>query len=525
MGRRRTMQPLPAGQTPVGGAAQPQSQRQTASQGKGRWGGMAPLGGGKGGGKGYGKDNANPITQTQQRRDVSGGAINPTPQRKPHWFCTQCQCCENWASNPRCHSCNAARMHATNPGQRVPQAQQQQEKQQQQAQQQPRLQQQQQAQQQQQPAPAQQQQQAAPLQQGHAPGGAGAAAHPAPPPGPPPDEATALRAALKVKKEWLKAIEAISAAHPMDEFTAQALGQVNTQIQEISVKLDALRPPEARLSQCISALNNRSKTLHKLQAELATVDAQRSALLLQVQEASQEVASFQAQLDELKAGAPPPPPTDHMTALELLLQQMGVPNALPTFKQALQGMGVDTAAPPPPPPPVPGPAADAAMPQCATAPRPFGPAPQAGAAPAFTATARVSPFPLAADRAAIERARVLFAAAEAAQAASAGAYAHAAVITQQAAQANAEATAAAQAAAARAAAVAADARAAKTAADEEVAATAKRRRTQGGRARSLSRSHGSSQRSASGRRTRASRSPRRSSPDRTAVGSATPPVH
>jgi hypothetical protein len=310
-------------------------------------------------------------------------------------------------------------------------------------------------------------------------------------------------------------------AHPLETYPPKALLEVNAQILEIAAKLDALRPPEARLQQVLSALNNRNKAVTKLESELAAVDVQRAALLLQVAEAKAEAATFQTQLDLLQACAPPPPPLNHLTTLEHLLMQLGAPHALSAVKQTLHGLGVDMDAPPPPPPPPPGTADDAAMPQCATAPSPFGPAPT-GSQPAFSATSKVSCFPLAADRAAIERARVLCAAAEAAQAASAGAWAHAATVTAQAERANAEAIAAATASAARAAEAAADAQ---LAADAESAAAAKRRRMMGGRARSLSRSLASSRRSPSGRRCNlASRSPRRTSPSRTRGGENTPVV-
>ncbi len=118
MGRRSRQRP---DDQQLDGPPQPaQPQRQASSQGKGRWGGLALKGQGQnpGQGKSAGIDQG---PQTQQRWGNRGGAINPTPQRQPYWHCPLCSCCQNWASNPRCHTCNAARPngHAPlNPGQR-----------------------------------------------------------------------------------------------------------------------------------------------------------------------------------------------------------------------------------------------------------------------------------------------------------------------------------------------------------------------------------------------------------------------
>jgi len=120
-------------------------------------------------------------------------------------------------------------MHATNPGQRPPHMQHQQ-------QQQPQA---------QQP----QQQQAAHQQQAPPPLAAAGAAPQAQPAAPAPDEVTSLRATLKGKKEWLRSIETISAANPTDSFATRILTDLNAEISDISAKLDALRPPEARMSQ------------------------------------------------------------------------------------------------------------------------------------------------------------------------------------------------------------------------------------------------------------------------------------
>jgi hypothetical protein len=439
MGRRSRQRPDDQSDEPPQPA---QPQRQASSQGKGRWGGLALKGQGPnpGQGKSAGFDQG---PQTQQRWGNRGGAINPTPQRQPYWHCPLCSCCQNWASNPRCHTCNAARPngHAPlNPGQRpaatlghwFPQ----------------------------QAAPQQQQPQQPPGQQANHQQGPQASSVQAQgvagPSDPVDDEVATLKTSIKGRRDFIKTLKGLTTGDSPDPFYLRTLAEAEALVAQMSARIEELRPPETRLASCLGALQQRTGARNKLQAELAALDLQRADLLQRVSDAASEVDKFQAQFDALKAlpGANPVPGPDPMAALSLLLTSMGVGGAFTGVKTYLESLGIDVdmtaqgAA---------GPGYGTAAP---TGTSPFGAPDPAAAAAAAASAQQKSCFPPAMDQAAVERARLLTEASDFAHAQAAGAYAQAAAITQAAQLAQAEAAAVATAAAERAALAAAAARAA-----------------------------------------------------------------
>jgi hypothetical protein len=440
MGRRTRQRPDEQQSDGPPQAAPPQ--RQASSQGKGRWGGPAPQGQGlnPGHGKSAGLDQG---PQTQQRWGNRGGAINPTPQRQPYWHCPLCSCCQNWASNPRCHTCNAARPngHAPlNPGQRpaatlgqwFPQP----------------------------AAPLQQQPQQAQGQQVNPQQGPQASSAQAQSTAghldPVDDEVATLKTSIKGRRDFIKTLKGLTTGGSPDPFYLRTLAEAEALVAQMSARIEELRPPETRLASCLGALQQRTGARNKLQAELAALDLQRGDLLQRVTDAALEVDKYQAQFDALKAlpGANPAPGPDPMAALSLLLTSMGVGGAFSGVKTYLESLGLDidmTA---------PGASGSGPAASAPTGSSPFG-APDPAAAAAAAATAQQnSCFSGAMDQAAVERARQLTEASDFAHAQAAGAYAQAAAITQAAQLAQAEAAAVATAAAERAACAAAAARAA-----------------------------------------------------------------
>jgi hypothetical protein len=289
-----------------------------------------------------------------------------------------------------------------------------------------------------------------------------------PPPAPvqttqtPEAEMASLRATIKVRKDFIKVLQGITTTNPGDAFSLKVLEATEGEVASLTARLDSLRPPEARLTQCLGALKHKSTIHAKMVTDLATMDHARALLAAQVQTAGTELAALQAEYQTLTQASTVPPPA--MVAIQQLLVSMGVGGAFDQLKAHLQGLGLDTDA---------NMTAGTATPLAAAASPPFAASPfsqpdPTAAAAAAAAAATHSPFQAAADQAATARAQELGVQAAAAHAYATGINACAATLAQQAAQAAAEAAAAELAAQARLA--AAQAEAAQAAARHQTAA-------------------------------------------------------
>ncbi len=233
-----------------------------------------------------------------------------------------------------------------------------------------------------------------------------------------------IRATLKLRKDFAKTLHGMMAANPTDAFSGTVLATIDQDISALNTRLDALRPPEAKLNQLSGELKHKNNLHTKLVAELTAMDTARTDLYSRVEASKEELAQLQIDFDQLK-----PPPTEvpgpAMAAFQQVLVTLGQGPLFDQLKSHLQGLGlnvnagmnVDATGPPAAVPPVPS---------------PFSPTDPAAAAAAAFAAAACSPFHAAAAAATHSRAAELTTAADAAQALAAGAAAQAAVLSQQA---------------------------------------------------------------------------------------------
>jgi hypothetical protein len=177
----------------------------------------------------------------------------------------------------------------------------------------------------------------------------------------PAEEIASLQPLIKSRREFLKQILVITTANPQDAFYARMHSDTTAEISQMAARLEALRPPEARLAGVLGALNNKKKVLAKAVADLAAVDSQRLLTAQWVEDVTQEVAVLETQYNSLTTAPAVEPAPASMQALEVLLAGMGASSVLETLKGLLTSIGVavdvemppvqaHSATPPPPSP-------------------------------------------------------------------------------------------------------------------------------------------------------------------------------
>ncbi len=145
-----------------------------------------------------------------------------------------------------------------------------------------------------------------------------------PPPAPAPnaqtsdEEMATLRATIKIRKDFIKVLQGMITANPADEFSIKVLEATEGEVVNLTTRLDALRPPEARMTQCLGALKHKTTIHTKLVADLATMDQARAHLVAQVQAAGTELAALQAEYKTLTQASTVLAPA--MAAIQQLLE-------------------------------------------------------------------------------------------------------------------------------------------------------------------------------------------------------------
>jgi hypothetical protein len=240
----------------------------------------------------------------------------------------------------------------------------------------------------------------------------------------PAEEMAHIRTTLKSRRDFAKTLHGMIAANPSDGFSSMVLATIDQDITVLNSRLDALRPPEARLNQLSGELKHKTNLHAKLVAELAALDLSRTLLQSRVQVSQEELAQMQIDFDQLK-----PPPTEvpgpAMAAFQQVLVNLGQGPLFDQLMSHLQGLGLNVNA---------GLRVEATGSPAADrpAPSPFSPIDPAAAASAAAAAAAGSPFHAAAAAATHSRAAELATAADAAQVAAAGANAQAVALAMQA---------------------------------------------------------------------------------------------
>jgi hypothetical protein len=156
----------------------------------------------------------------------------------------------------------------------------------------------------------------------------------------PVDEIAALQPVIKQRRDFAKQLLVLTTASPADPFYARLYSEAMADINVMAARLEALRPPEARLAGVTGALNNKRKVLAKAVADLAAADSQRSIMAQWVDDVTLEVTALEAQYSSLTTVPAATPPAANMAALEALLASMGATSVMAALKVQLLGLGV-----------------------------------------------------------------------------------------------------------------------------------------------------------------------------------------
>ena len=156
----------------------------------------------------------------------------------------------------------------------------------------------------------------------------------------PAEEMAHIRTTLKSRKDFAKTLHGMIAANPSDGFSSMVLATIDQDITVLNSRLDALRPPEARLNQLTGELKHKTNLHAKLVAELAALDLSRTLLQTRVQASQEELAQLQIDFDQLK-----PPPTEvpgpAMAAFQQVLVNLGQGPLFDQLMSHLQGLGLN----------------------------------------------------------------------------------------------------------------------------------------------------------------------------------------